>query len=178
MRKFAFASRLASLVLTAPRVSRLASLVLVLSLALSASAESYVGVNGLISLPQGGSEMRRLGGANVTAGTYLSDFWAVEGSAGVEEDFAALGVNLLGHWSGWSLYDRFFGYSAFDPFVTIGAKGWIGSGSGQVGPCVGLGAFYHFGDHWSLRAGADVTLGLDTETVPLYTLACGVQYAF
>lgn len=149
-----------------------------LVLVLSASAESYVGVNGLISLPQGGSEMRRLGGANVTAGTYFSDFWSIEGSAGVEENFATLGVGLLGHWSGWSLYDRFFGYSSFDPFVTVGAKGWIGSDLGQVGPCAGLGAFYHFDDHWSLRAGADVTLGLDTEVVPLYTFACGIQYAF
>ena len=160
------------------RKSAFVSCLLSLVLSLSASAESYVGVNGLLSLPQGGSEMRRRGGANVTAGAYLSDFWAVEGSAGVEEDCAALGVGLLGHWSGWSLYDRFFGYSSFDPFVTVGAKGWIGSDDGQVGPCAGLGAFYHFDDRWSLRASADVTLGLDADVVPLYTFACGIQYAF
>ena len=91
---------------------------------------------------------------------------------------ALLGVGLIGHCSGWSLYDRYFGYSAFDPFVTIGAKGWIGTDAGQVGPSVGLGAYYHLDDHWSLRADADVTLGLDPDAEVLHTISCGVQYAF
>lgn len=168
-------------------VSCLLSLVLASSLVLSVRAESYgcdselltyVGASGLLTLPQGGSQMHRVGGGGVNVGTYLSDFWAVEGAAGVEQDLAALGVGFLGHWSGWSFYDRFFGYSAFDPFVTGGAKGWIGSEGGQVGPFVGLGAYYHLDDHWSLRADADMTLGLDTDVETLYTISCGVQYAF
>jgi len=141
-------------------------------------AESYVGGSGLLTLPQGGSKMRCVGGGGATVGTYLSDAWALEGKAGVENDFAALGVGFLGHWSGWSLYDRYFGYSAFDPFVTVGAKGWIGSNKGQVGPSVGLGAFYHLDDHWSLRADADVTVGLESNVEALYSISCGVQYTF
>ena len=149
-----------------------------LSLVLTVSAETYVGVPGLLTLPQGGSRMRTVGGAGVRAGAYLSDFWSLEGTVGVEENLALLGVGLLGHCSGWSLYDRYFGYSAFDPFVTIGAKGWIGTDAGQVGPSVGLGAYYHLDDHWSLRADADVTLGLDPDAEVLHMISCGVQYAF
>ena len=147
--------------------------------AVSLFAEAYVGEGGAMVLPQGGSEMRRLGGASLRAGAYLSDFVAVEGEAAWLEDAAGLGVAAVVHAQAWNAYGDLFGYSAFDPFVTLGARGWIGASDlGQVGPRVGLGAFYHLDDHWSLRADADATLGLDTSVEMVYTVTLGVQYSF
>ena len=142
------------------------------------SAETYVGVSGTMLLPQGGSKMHRLGGAALRIGQYLNDDWVVEGEAAWMENAAGLSVQALGHFQGWSLYNDFFGYSRFDPFVTLGAKGWIGHGCGQVGPKAGLGAFYHLTDNWALRVDADATLGLEANCEMLYTLSVGVQYSF
>lgn len=150
---------------------------LILVAGLSARAESYVGFSGAMTLPQGGGDLRRLGGATLRGGTYLSDFWAIEGEVGWQENSAELGAGLLGHWTGWELYDRFFGFSAFDPFVTIGAKGWVGK-SGEVGPSAGLGAFYHLGEEWSLRADAAATLGVERDIEMVYLLSVGLQYTF
>ena len=156
-----------------------AALFLVFCLASSVlSAETYVGLSGSVTLPQGGSRMHRVGGAAIRGGTYLTEDWAVEGEVAWLENFAGLGVQALGHFQGWSLYGDLFGYSRFDPFVTLGAKGWIGHGCGQVGPKAGLGAFYHLTDNWSLRADADATLGLESDCEMLYSLSAGVQYSF
>lgn len=142
------------------------------------SAETYVGLSGSVTLPQGGSRMHRVGGAAIRGGTYLTEDWAVEGEVAWLENFAGLGVQALGHFQGWGLYGDLFGYSRFDPFVTLGAKGWVGDGCGQVGPKAGLGAFYHLTDSWSLRADADATLGLETNCEMLYSISAGFQYAF
>ena len=142
------------------------------------SAETYVGAAGSLMLPQGGSRLHRLGGAALRGGCYLDENWALEGEAAWLEDFAGLGVQALGHFQGWSLYGDLFGYSRFDPFVTLGAKGWIGDGCGQVGPKAGVGAFYHLTENWSLRADADATLGLETSCELLYSFSAGIQYAF
>lgn len=142
------------------------------------SAETYVGLSGSVTLPQGGSRMHRVGGAAIRGGTYLTEDWAVEGEVAWLENFAGLGVQALGHLQGWGLYGDLFGYSRFDPFVTLGAKGWVGDGCGQVGPKAGLGAFYHLTDSWSLRADADATLGLETNCEMLYSISAGFQYAF
>ena len=147
-------------------------------LALALDAETYIGVSGALTLPQGGSQMRRLGGAAVRGGHYLNEDWALEGAAAWMENGAGLEVDALWHLQGWRFYNMLFGYSQFDPFLTVGAKGWIGAGHGQVGPKVGLGAFYHLTDAWSLRADADATLGLDTDCEMVYTFAVGVQYSF
>ena len=156
-----------------------AALFLVFCLASSVlSAETYVGLSGSVTLPQGGSRMRRVGGAAIRGGTYLTEDWAVEGEVAWLENFAGLGVQALGHFQGWGLYSDLFGYSRFDPFVTLGAKGWVGDGCGQVGPKAGLGAFYHLTDSWSLRADADATLGLETNCEMLYSISAGFQYAF
>ena len=156
-----------------------AALFLVFCLASSVlSAETYVGLSGSVTLPLGGSRMHRVGGAAIRGGTYLTEDWAVEGEVAWLENFAGLGVQALGHFQGWSLYGDLFGYSRFDPFVTLGAKGWIGHGCGQVGPKAGLGAFYHLTDSWSLRADADATLGLETNCEMLYSISAGFQYAF
>ncbi len=156
-----------------------AALFLVFCLASSVlSAETYVGLSGSVTLPQGGSRMHRVGGAAIRGGTYLTEDWAVEGEVAWLENFAGLGVQALGHFQGWGLYGDLFGYSRFDPFVTLGAKGWVGDGCGQVGPKAGLGAFYHLTDSWSLRADADATLGLETNCEMLYSISAGFQYAF
>ena len=144
----------------------------------TAFAETYVGLSGSVLLPQGGSKMHRLGGAAVRIGSYLNENWAVEGEAAWLENAAGFSAQALGHLQGWDLYGNLFGYSRFDPFVTLGAKGWIGHGCGQVGPKAGLGAFYHLTDNWSLRADADATLGLETSREMLYSLSAGLQYSF
>ena len=156
-----------------------------LSFVLSASADEStdfdrwsIGGAASLMLSQGGSRMRHVGGAAMRGGYYLTENWAVEGEAAWLEDVAGLGVGALGHVQGWSLYGDLFGYSRFDPFVTLGARGWIGRDCGQVGPKAGLGAFYHLTDDWALRADADATLGLETNCELLYTLSVGVQYSF
>ena len=155
-------------------------LLLVLSLFAAGTtlAESYVGIAGALTLPSGGARVRCLGGAGMRLGTYFGDFLAAEGEGAWQEDAAALVVRGLWHWQGAELYNRFFGYSQFDPFFTFGARGLIAHREGEVGPMVGLGTFYHLTDNWSLRFDADFTLGLDTEVVELYAVAFGVQYAF
>lgn len=142
-------------------------------------AQWYVGLSGSILLPQGGSRLTRVGGAAARLGYYFNDDLALEGEAAWLEDAAGLAARGLWHLQGWQLYSDFFGYSRFDPFLTIGAAGWIARrGDGQVGPEAGIGAYYHLTDNWSLRADARTVLGLDTEVEMLYTLSAGVQYSF
>ncbi len=126
----------------------------------------YVGTAGTMVLPQGGSAMRRLGGATARIGYYLTESLAVEADAAWLEDCAGLGVQGL-----WHMY----GYERLDPFLTFGARGWIG---GNVGPSAGIGAFYHLTDSWSLRFDAQSTLGLDGGCAMAYTVGAGVQYSF
>ena len=137
----------------------------------------YVGIAGQLMLPQGGSQLHHVGGAAFRGGCYLTENWAVEGEAAWLEDEAGLALDALGHFQGWDFYGDLFGYSQFDPFVTLGARGWLGR-RGQVGPKAGLGAFYHLTDEWALRADADATLGLETRCEMLYSISVGVQYSF
>ena len=167
-------------------MKRLAVVLGLLSLVLPSSAEVeevgfdrwFVGASAALTLPQGGSRMHRIGGAAIRGGSYLTENWAAEGEVAWLEDAAGLCVDALGHFQGWDLYGDLFGYSRFDPFVTLGAKGWIGRGSGQVGPKAGLGAFCHLTDSWSLRADADAALGLETGCEMLYSVSLGVQHSF
>ena len=126
----------------------------------------YVGASATLTLPQGGHQMRRLGGATARLGFYFTEALSLEADAAWLENCAGLGVHGLWH---------LFGYERFDPFVTFGARGWI---EGDVGPTAGLGAFYHLTDRWSLRADAQATLGLDGDCAMVYTLGAGVQYSF
>ena len=142
-------------------------------------AEAYLGAGGAIVLPQGGSDLRRVGGVSLRVGADVAEDFAVEGEAAWLEDSAGLAVDALVHAQAWSVYGDLFGYSAFDPFVTVGARGWLGGrGGGQVGPQAGVGAFYHLDDHWSLRADANATLGLETNVEVLYAISVGIQFAF
>lgn len=136
----------------------------------------YVGLSGQFVLPQGGSKMRRLGGAAAQFGWCWSESLAFEGEAAWLEDRCGLAVRVRVHFNAWEEYDKLFGYSRFDPFVTLGAAGWLKDG--QVGPAAGLGALYYLDDHWALRADATATLGLDTQAEMVYGLGLGVQYSF
>ena len=158
------------------------ALVMMTSMAFAQTEEEtsdgwYVGAAAELMLPEGGSRLHHVGGAAVRGGCYLSENWAAEAEAAWLEDLAGLSVQALGHLQGWDVYGDLFGYSRFDPFVTLGAKGWLGR-EGQVGPKAGLGAFYHLTDDWALRFDADATLGLETRREVDYTLAIGVQYEF
>lgn len=126
----------------------------------------YAGSSATLVLPQGGGDMRRLGGATARVGYYVTETLAVEADAAWLEDCAGLGVQGLWH---------LWGYERFDPFVTFGARGWI---DGDLGPVAGLGAFYHLTDNWSLRADAQATLGIESDCDMVYSLGAGVQYTF
>ena len=69
-----------------------------------------------------------------------------------------------------------FGYERFDPFLSVGAKGWINHG--QVGPVFGLGALYYLSNDWALRVDADLTVGVESEVETFHSLSLGVQYSF
>ena len=126
----------------------------------------YAGSSATLVIPQGGSDMRRLGGATARVGYYVTEALAGEADAAWLEDCAGLGVQGLWH---------IWGYERFDPFLTFGARGWI---DGDLGPVAGLGAFYHLTDNWSLRADAQATLGIDSDCDMVYSLGAGVQYTF
>lgn len=140
--------------------------------------ETYLSASGALALPQGNGDLRRVGGVESRIGTYFSDLSALEAEVGWQENYAALGIGVLTHWSAWDLYDRFFGFSAFDPFVTAGVRGWVGSSQGEVGPSLGVGAFYHLTENWSIRAEVDGVLGLGSRIEFDHTFAIGLQYTF
>ena len=126
-----------------------------------------VGIVGQMAFPQGGSKMSRRTGAGVRLGYYVTEMLAIEGEATWMENSAGLALKGLWHW---------WGYEQIDPFFTFGARGWIHDG--QVGPCAGVGAFYHLDDYWSIRFEADATLGLDSDCEMIYSLGVGVQRTF
>lgn len=138
-------------------------------------AERYAGAEAAAAVPQGGARTDRACGGAVRLGAYLSDFWAVECGVAQLEKSTLFGAGLLGHWSAWGLYDRFFGYSPFDPFLTLGARCRVGGGAG---PKAGLGAFWHLGERWSARASADASLEIDARPEAVWTFSVGVQRAF
>ena len=156
------------------------ALLLGLAATVSAGESGWsVGASGELTLPAGGSRLHRVGGAALRVGYEVSENVAVEGEAAWLEDFVSLSAQGLWHVRGASLYDYYFGYSRFDPFITFGAHGWLGRhGVGQVGPKAGLGAFYHLTNDWALRFDADCALGLETRREVDFTLAAGVQYSF
>jgi len=136
----------------------------------------YLGAAGSLVLPQGGSRMTHLGGAALRGGYYFNDWFALEGEAAWMEDRAGLAARGVIHWKGWNEWDMLFGFSRWDPFFTLGAKGWLPDG--QVGPAVGIGVLYYLDDNWALRCEGEATLGLDTNTEMIYSLSAGVQYSW
>ena len=136
----------------------------------------YAGASAQLVLPQGGARMRRLGGGAARVGCYATDALAFECEAAWLEDRVGLAARALWHLHGWEEFDKLFGYERFDPFVTAGARGWIGRG--QVGPSAGVGAVYYLTDEWAIRAEADATLGVDADPAMVYSVSVGVQYSF
>ena len=135
---------------------------------------AYVGAAGTFAFRQGGG---RVGGGDVRLGVELSNVFSPELDAGWHENSAFLALQDLVHLSAFETYDRFFGYSRFDPFFTFGGGGWIG-GFEQFGPMAGIGAFWHLDDNWSIRVDASAILGLDGECEMLYSVSAGLQYSF
>ena len=138
--------------------------------------QSYAGASGALVLPQGGSRLRRLGGAAARLGRYVTENVALEVELGSFEDRAGLAARAVCHWRGWEEYDRLFGYSQFDPFFTLGARGWIDRAG--VGPEAGVGALYYLTDAWALRTEAGATLALDAGAEVVFAVSCGVQFSF
>ena len=136
----------------------------------------YTGASAQLVLPQGGSRMHRLGGGAARVGYYFTSSLAFEAEAAWLENVAGLSARALWHLHGWEAVNMLFGYERFDPFLTLGARGWIHDG--QVGPSAGLGAFYYLTDSWALRFDADATLGLDTDVETVFSLSAGLQYSF
>ena len=136
----------------------------------------YVGGAAELVLPQGGSGMHHLGGASARFGYYLSPVLAFDVQAAWMEDKAGLSARALWHLQGFDLWGKLFGYERFDPFLTVGAKGWIDHG--QVGPSFGIGALYYLSDHWALRGDADLTIGVESDIETIHSLSLGVQYSF
>ena len=140
--------------------------------------EVYAGASGTLVLPQGGTRLGRLGGADAFVGFGTGEGMSLEFAAGRHENETFLSLRELVHFYAFETYDRLFGYSAFDPFFTFGASGWIGGPSGQVGPSAGIGALWHLDDNWSLRFDASATLGIDGDVEMVYSVSAGLQYAF
>ena len=136
----------------------------------------YVGAAGEIALPQGGGDLRRLGGGAVKGGYYFTDTVAIDGEVAVLENKVGGAVRGLWHLQGFEAFGKLFGYERFDPFVTAGARGWFADG--ELGPSLGVGALYYLTDSWALRLDADCTLGLERRVETVHTLAVGVQYSF
>ncbi|MGN0855238.1 MAG: hypothetical protein ACI4R9_06940 [Kiritimatiellia bacterium] len=136
----------------------------------------YVGGTGTIVLPQGGADMHRLGGAAMHLGYYATPAFALDVEAAWMENKTGLSAKALWHLQGFAWWGMMFGYERLDPFLSVGAKGWLNPG--EVGPVAGLGSLYYLTDSWALRAEADVTLGLESAVETVYTLSVGVQYSF
>lgn len=128
----------------------------------------YADAQATLVLPEGGrgERMRRLGGATVRFGGYISDAWALEGAAGLHENRGYGAAGVLWHW--W-LYEK------FDPYLRLGAAVWA---PGTAGPMAGWGCFWHFDDYWSLRADVDWTLGIDSGCTGVFAFSFGLQYSF
>ncbi len=131
--------------------------------------------------PQGGGNLRQLSGASFRLGAN------VDAQDANPNCSAALEVSVLENtcglawrhmWSlqGWEWFGKMFGYERFDPYVSLGLRGWINDG--DVGPCAGVGFLYYLDDHWAIKAEVDTTLGLERDVEAIHTLSVGLQYLF
>lgn len=131
----------------------------------------FLGLSGSMLFPHSG-------GGDLTCGAYVSELTAIEAKVGMSENALHVGADALVHWSAWPLYDRFFGYSAFDPFLTFGADAYHGRARKDVGPSLGAGAFYHLSENVDLRADMKATLGLEGGENVLFAASLGLQFNF
>ena len=150
--------------------------VLALGAALAAAGgEVYSDFAGSLVLPQGGAAMRRLGGGVARVGAYFDDYTALEGEIGLYEDVCELGARVVWHLANWEEFGLLFGYERFDPFLTLGGRGYTRE---LAGPSAGFGALYYLTDSWALRFDSDATLGLGRGTAALYSFSLGARYSF
>lgn len=131
----------------------------------------FLGLSGSLLFPHSG-------GGDLTCGAYLSELTALEAKVGMCENSLHVGADALMHWSAWPLYDRFFGYSAFDPFLTVGVDAYHGRTRQDVGPSLGVGAFYHLTERLDLRADAKAALGLEGDEDVLFSASLALQLNF
>lgn len=175
----------------------------VLALALPVAAEesegyapAYLGASGGIFLPGNGSSLKRAAMASARGGWYLSDNLAIEleggaapnavSSSGGNATVTAFAARGLFHLTGIEEFDLLFGCERFDPFVMFGAAALFASRHvfaddshrTAIGPTVGVGAFYHLTDRWSLRADATAAMAVDTPCGMAYGLFLGIQRSF
>ena len=94
----------------------------------------YSGAAAQLVLPQGGSRMHRLGGAAARVGYYFTGSLAFEAEAAWLENAVGLSARALWHLHGWDEFNMLFGYERFDPFLTLGARGWIHDTGRSVRP--------------------------------------------
>ena len=120
------------------------------------------GAGAALLLPQGGSRLRRAGGAEAHVGYYMTEFWSAEVAAAWCENLAALSGGFLWHW---------WGYERLDPFFTFGLRDWIDK---DCGPYGGAGTFWHLDDHWSLRFDASGMFAIEHPGMA-YSLSLGIQ---
>lgn len=128
----------------------------------------------------------------------INEHWSVELEASDALNATANGGTRLGRKNGhksdahniWGVgldalyhFDR---YERFDPYVSLG---WVyyhgddrifseGSYYNHTGPRLGIGAFYHLNDNWSLRADGRFSVACDSTFETLYTADLGIAYHF
>ncbi len=160
------------------------------------SPPAYLGASGGIFLPGNGSSLRRAGYVAARGGWYLSDNFALEleggcvpnavSSHGGNATVTAFAARGLFHLTGIEEFDLLFGCERFDPFVTFGASALFSSRHvfaddshrTAIGPTVGVGAFYHLTDNWSLRFDATAAMAVDTPCGMSYGLSLALQWSF
>lgn len=148
------------------------------AIASPAVEEAYVGGGVLSTFVQGGSKMRHRVGGAANIGVYFSPDIAAEFEVGELEGQTSLAAKALWHLHGWEEFNLLFGYERFDPFLAIGARGFLGDGAGDIGPLCGLGAMYYLSDNWALRFDGDASVGLDTTPTGIYSVALSLRYSF
>ena len=158
-------------------------------------ARWYAGAAGGVLLPGNGNSLRRGAMAGFRCGRAVDEFLALEVEAWAAPNVSCAtghadlwGVTAQGVWhlSGWELFDKLFGCERFDPFVTGGVQ-FLGasrrcfaddSHRTGTGPVVGLGAFYHLTDEWSVRGEVRAALTIDSPCGMVYSALLGVQFEF
>ena len=155
----------------------------------------YVGAAGGLLLPGNGNGLKRAALVAARGGWYVDEYLAFEAEALCAPHAASDAggtavwggsVQALWHVSGWEAFDKLFGCERFAPFLTCSAQALCAprhvfaddSHRTGIGPSVGLGAFYHLTDNWSLRAEARAALAVDSPCGMTYALLAGLQYSF
>ena len=184
-------------------VRNLLTFFLVFGLVLFAFGEEEVGtpvswqcgVAGGMMLPGNGNSLRRAAAVVVRGGWSVTDDLAFEtelacvphaSSREGGATISAVSARALFHLTGWETFDKLFGSERLDPFVTAGLQATFASRyvfaedshRTGIGPCLGVGTFYHLTESWSLRFDATATMAVDSPCGMLYGVTLGIQKSF